>query len=267
MHRRFLLISMLILLISSSSILAAVTENEVCVDRTCIVIEGEIVAGDFDRFRSLVSRSSLPISVSIDSPGGDLVEAMKIGRLIRESFFSVSAPSDQDSYGSCYSACFLIWVSGIHRVGGRGRLGVHRPRFDQEYFANLSAKEADAQYKRLLQELRAYMKTMDVPESIIERVFSISSGDLHVLTNEEFFLLWGRDGYVPSISEWLYSKCGEITEQEWADLEDLNAQAGTRTLSRAEQFYRKSLQEKVMQVWPCRLESIKKEQVARRRGN
>jgi hypothetical protein len=98
-----------------------------------VIVEGKIEAGDYDKLRSIYgergqSEFSLGLSevnvLSLASPGGDLAEAMKIGRLVRALKLITNVPSriglhsklgmanehklknPQANY-MCASACFL----------------------------------------------------------------------------------------------------------------------------------------------------------------
>ena len=58
-----------------------------------VYIVGEIKAGDVNEFQQKLQIATLPTKVSIYSTGGDLVEAMLIGEIIRDRFVPVFAPS------------------------------------------------------------------------------------------------------------------------------------------------------------------------------
>ena len=90
-----------------------------------VSIDGEIVKGDYERFvkflneqigeiGSLAEHPGWPSSLWINSAGGNVIEAIKLGRLVRELMIGVhvgtNSPDDQ-----CNSACFLIWAGGVER--------------------------------------------------------------------------------------------------------------------------------------------------------
>lgn len=75
-----------------------------------VVLEGEIVRGDADRFWETVKGIDLG-AVLLKSPGGNLVEGLAIGRAIRASGFTTGvAPGT-----ACASACALAWLGGETR--------------------------------------------------------------------------------------------------------------------------------------------------------
>ena len=71
--------------------------EELRVYRGVLVFEGKIVAGDFDKVRSFLGKKSnfdkISGGVFLASPGGSIIQAMKIGRLIRDLRLSTDAPS------------------------------------------------------------------------------------------------------------------------------------------------------------------------------
>ena len=85
-----------------------------------VSIKGDIVFGDDLKFRSIV-RGMPKAVVFLESPGGNPIVAMAIGRIIRARSFNT-----QITAGTCASACGLIWLAGKHRgIGPTGRVGFH----------------------------------------------------------------------------------------------------------------------------------------------
>jgi hypothetical protein len=166
MHRSLLA---LLLAAAGATSLAAefvVVEDE-CRGRQ-LVIQGVIEPGDYARLRErmhrLVAGDPLPDvqdadvlwTVKLDSAGGDLDEAMRIGRFLREALATTEvgyryarrldgvwdyARSGQllclEGSGTlsgcsgalvpaeCTGACLLIWLGGAERFAMEGRVGVH----------------------------------------------------------------------------------------------------------------------------------------------
>ena len=85
-----------------------------------VSIKGDIVFGDDLKFRSIV-RGMPKAVVFLESPGGNPIVAIAIGRIIRARSFDT-----QITTGTCASACGLIWLAGKHRgIGPTGRVGFH----------------------------------------------------------------------------------------------------------------------------------------------
>ena len=121
-----------------------------------IVIHGEIRQGDYDKFVDILRQlDSLPDevpelaripSVLLSSPGGDVVEAMRIGHVIRTLSSGVEVPStvlfrewdlergvfeeprfeitleglarkqSLELENTCFSACFFLYIAGVQRT-------------------------------------------------------------------------------------------------------------------------------------------------------
>jgi hypothetical protein len=189
--------------------------------------------------------------VYVDSPGGDVREAMRIGRLIRKLLLTVEAPSYFDlaeaddptkrastktylwlfdaeqmkpicigAPGSCgcASACTLIWVAGGKRDGDV--LGLHRPRFKDQSFAALDAESAQRAYGGVISEMSQYLKDMEAPPEFALKMVETPSSE--IMWNEPDRSESGsNDGYPPSIAEWLMANCGSYSREQKSHLWDL----------------------------------------------
>ncbi len=97
-------------LASSKSIAAEIRVVPTGTSLELIVLRGVIEKGDADRFQGLV-RSVIDGAVLFESPGGNLLEGLSIGRKIRDANFSTGVASDT----ACASACALAWLGGTTR--------------------------------------------------------------------------------------------------------------------------------------------------------
>lgn len=94
-----------------------------------LLITGQVEEGDSQRFRNyLAEMSDEPALVALHSPGGLVLEALQIGRHIREKgMTSAVLPG-----GFCVSSCPYILAGGIERVVSRsGIVGLHQHYYDQ----------------------------------------------------------------------------------------------------------------------------------------
>lgn len=181
------------------------------------LLNGQIERGDYQKVE-LFFRSNHPDlnDFYLKSSGGDVIDALKIGRLFRKYFISTNAPfrlSDGDTYfivpsrgecrgpncGFCASACALIWFGGVERGG---TVGLHRPRTDDRTFAGLSPGEASTFYRQVLREIETYLDEMEVPRAIIETMVATSSGEIHWVDRSD-----DRLDETPSIAEWSAATC------------------------------------------------------------
>jgi hypothetical protein len=171
-------------------------------------LSGEIVKGDYEKVKSLISSTTSTFWLA--SPGGDVDEALKIGRLFREYLISTEAPY-RDPHGfltncrgqncTCASACAFIWFGGVDRMG---TVGLHRPYIDEPVFRGLPPADASMTYRRMLDNVVVYLNEMEVPRSIIETMATTNSGDIRWVN----YFDEGLDR-PPSIAEWVDASCGK----------------------------------------------------------
>ncbi len=169
-----------------------------------IYITGDIQFADYDRLRTFLLKDfdSYLIStrsIYISSNGGDVVEAIKIGRLLREMYAEVYIPPD----ASCASACFVLYISAVERSSG-GKVGIHRPYFDQRYFAGLSPTNAEKRQLELTKAFNDYLERNYVPRQLVDRMNATSSKEIRWLTEDDLDEL-GR--YANWYEEFLLAKC------------------------------------------------------------
>jgi hypothetical protein len=186
---------------------------------------GKIVPGDFERFKSALRTAPAGLNtINLRSPGGDVMEAVKIGRLVRSLYLDTLAPLSPEAgpyakhncssdhptvrrQGTCLcaSACFLIWAGGLTPFGDH--VYIHRISFDKEYYGSLSPSEADIKYEQGLRVVREYLTEMGVPERYYEKLVrtpSNFSAKVKFLEVMKDFNWIGR----PSLNEWMIARCG-----------------------------------------------------------
>jgi hypothetical protein len=238
-----------------------------------VSITGAIEQGDSDKLKnillSLKSKNTGISQIQLASEGGDVIEALKIGFQIRKNFIKTLAPiavphknggtfnicpeligrfenpnydprNDHDC--TCASACFIIWAAGVIREGNV--LGIHRPRFSEKYFQNLSAEQAQERYQSMSNEVKSYLIQMNIPIQTIDFMFSIDSDSLLFLDEKTVGSMWK----VPFFDEWIKTKCKLLTLEENFEREKLFKK---KPLSKAEQFYLDHLNEKYWQNEGC----------------
>jgi hypothetical protein len=176
-----------LLVASTLQLWADVTEvHEYKTDgRYTISIHSEIKKGDSEAFTDLTKAvaNDRQIWVNLDSPGGDVVEAMRIGRLIRERFMFTAIMPER----KCASACVFILMAGVYRLAGpTARVGIHRPKFDSEYFADLTPDHARTIYDSMLREVQKYfLVDMSGSDEAFRLMMAIPSDQLRWLTYDE----------------------------------------------------------------------------------
>jgi len=144
-----------------------------------------------ERFNARISQDMENIRFSINSGGGDVYVAMRIGRILRALNASVTVP-----HGAvCHSSCVIILASGVKRsVTPTSRIGLHRP-----YFANLDHRETRqqvaARLNRVYADMGAYFQEMGQPASLLDAMRAVPPERIRLLTYDEVekFMLAGED--------------------------------------------------------------------------
>jgi hypothetical protein len=214
--------------------------EDVKVFRGVLVLEGKIEAGDFDKVRSFLGNKAnferINGGVFAASPGGNLVEAIKIGRLIRALRLSTEAPSGPPTEArrfsqpviapnnlvnprinyQCSSACFFIYVSGVYRsLGWVGRLGIHRPTQLESETNKLDVEQATNLAWRVRGFVKKYLDDMNVPDKYVDLMYSVPPNEVRWISQSEFES--DIEGFVPDAKRWLSTKCNLQTKDEAAE--------------------------------------------------
>ncbi len=87
-----------------------------------IIINNEIVSGDFASFSRLAQMSKPITAVVLNSAGGNLVEGLQIGEEIKSRKFMTVAD------GLCASSCAYAWLAGARRgITNGSKVAFHAP--------------------------------------------------------------------------------------------------------------------------------------------
>lgn len=228
---------MLLVSIPAVSISAEVSLTKDKYGVTVIFIDGEIKKGDVKKVEPLASKlvkSGNLVRISINSPGGDLLEAISIGRFIKKIHaYTIIGDMHKNNLKEgrtrCYSACFVIFVSGSTRVymndetfgdifdvvASSSILGIHRPYFDKKSYSNLTLKQARIEHENINKAARVYLERVSVPTKIIDEMFLYSSNEIRFIGLTEFNKEIGKKQ--PFFEEWLLARCGALSDQEMDD--------------------------------------------------
>jgi hypothetical protein len=187
-----------------------------------IRLTGPIRNGDADNIEALI-RSNLPLPsrLQLNSSGGDLSEAMKIGRVARRYLMITEPPATLDdgqpyfagdvepvAGGICASACFFAWVGGVTRFAGV--LGIHRPFPPVAEMQKLSPAEAERVYSEISQSILAYLAEMGTSAHWLTDMMKIPSGQLYIIPRERV-----DDEDIPSFAQWKFSLSAALAGMKW----------------------------------------------------
>jgi hypothetical protein len=187
---------------------------------TSLTLNGEILPGDAERFAmlfvsvkpSIPGFYNFPDTLYLNSPGGDVAEAIRIGDLVR--VLGLSVATMPNGSGICASSCFLIYVAALQRratgvdtlasEGSKGNLspiGVHRPRFRVPVDGIVGADNQ----QQIMNHMRDHLVRHGVGHAIIDKMMAKPSNDIHWLSAGEIRSL----GYFsPGVEEQIIAKCG-----------------------------------------------------------
>lgn len=188
-----------------------------------VVFEGRIDAGDFDKVDKL-AREAAPTGIYLASPGGNLVEAMRIGALVRRLAWetkSAEGPgvplnlrnSVATAYGVrdparnnlCTSACFFIFVSGIYRDGHA--IGIHRPFMAPGELERLPVDDVSKVTDKVRIVVEVFLQRMGVPSRYVDEMYRVPGEQMRWLTDDEIEADFR--GFIPQVREWVKTQCGE----------------------------------------------------------
>jgi hypothetical protein len=167
------------------------------INSNIIEVTGVIDRATVSEFTAVATRIRDWTIVFLNSEGGDLVAAMEIGQIIR----SRSLLTDVGGTARCASACVFILAAGVDR-SAYGKIGIHRPHFDDRYFADLTLAQPRAKYEQLQTMARSYLREMGMPDDLYIEMMRIPSDGIRWLSPEESYKL-GLDGLDPAYEEWL----------------------------------------------------------------
>jgi hypothetical protein len=201
-----------------------------------IIVTGTIENGDARKFQNYWKENaydSFNFIVSLDSPGGSLMDGVEIGQFLRKvgahtevRRYSAEVPGqyrDELPGAQCYSACALAFMGGVEReVGDGGKLGFH-----QFYGGNSSSTTEAMETSQYVSALIAgYLREMGAKPELFELLSGTSPSNMFVPSLEQIaalnivpqlgfhdFRLMPKDGLIvatavdernPSVLERLY---------------------------------------------------------------
>ncbi len=186
-------------------------------ERKVVVIEGKISVRDVHALSAALTKAggvfvsehaNLPLTaVVLDSGGGDVESAIKMGRILRERL----AVAHVQKGARCDSACVLVFVGAVEKhIHDDAKLGLHRIYFDPELFANLNLEDARRVYAADEGAVRIYLDEMRVRQSTMDAMLQVPSNQVWRVGPSEAGRL-GLMGVDPAFEEWdrarLVSSC------------------------------------------------------------
>jgi FKBP-type peptidyl-prolyl cis-trans isomerase len=151
-----------------------------CPSGLCIKITGTITKNDEALLSLALAKVGKGPTVTLASPGGEVLPALRMGRLLR------SAKALTHVVGSCSSACVFLLASGVDRavIGTDSRVGLHRPTFPAEIFASLSDADARRHYDKLTEDCRKYLREMGMDDKLFADMLRVPSQEIRFVGAE-----------------------------------------------------------------------------------
>ncbi|WP_138934344.1 hypothetical protein [Roseovarius arcticus] len=143
-------------------------------------LTGSIAPGDDARLAERLEAEAGLERVALNSPGGSVRDALRVGRSIRAAELSTVVEAGD----VCFSACPYVLAAGVERGAGEGaQVGVH-----QHYFGKntvLPAFLAVEDIQRGQGEVMEYLGDMDVDIRLMRPALATAPDDIYVLLPEE----------------------------------------------------------------------------------
>jgi hypothetical protein len=173
-----------------------------------IELTGPIEAGDFSKVETylLQQKTGGPEieAAYLNSPGGNLAEAMRLGSLLRELLVATIIETNNTTRKvECSGACVLVFAGGIQRSVWwlEGNLPAVR----------LYLSEDQREEAHLPSEIvAAYLRQMGVADELIHRIAESSPAEVELEGNELRSLNW----IDPAYQNRLRAECGELDPDE-----------------------------------------------------
>lgn len=196
------------------------TAADVYVERKYqIHIDGTIRSGDAERVAKLLTQMNVVSTFRVKSPGGSVLEAIKIASLINGLKASLVIKKGE----VCASSCFFLFINGYHRFAmpfrtpeamqaGRGKgymyVGIHRPYLSSEDEVYATSVEKQAQ---LMAEVKTYLRDRSVPEYLISEMMSRPSNEIYWLQEKDLDAIGEHDA---GVEEVLIKEC-KYSRDDW----------------------------------------------------
>lgn len=192
-----------------------------------VLLEGKIEKGDYDKVLK-IAKAILVRGIYLASPGGDVAEAMRIGRLIRRLRWETEIPQaqalsdrpdliknlarvhglkDPIHNNLCASACFFIHIAGIYRFGDT--LLIHRPYLSEAELRKVSGDQVLRISQVARAETDAYLKEMGLPAKYSETMYSVPKDQVQLLAESD--IKADIYGFIPELQDWVNTRCEKTT--------------------------------------------------------
>ena len=156
-----------------------------------VYLDGEIDRDAPRRLRAALDAVQRDLLyVVFNSPGGNLIAGMEIGRILRAAGASTNigvrtADIQHPAVGICASSCALAFLGGNYRYAYKGSVyGVHR------FSSSTGASASDLDVAQLLSSsVSSYMREMGIDPKLFDLMASAGPSQIRILPLEELTAL------------------------------------------------------------------------------
>ncbi len=217
-----ILIHLTIWLFALANIVAAAEIKEGAQQDCAVELNGEFVAGDFEKFKIAASYKKLDDRIGdgelensynealcLNSPGGSYLE----GRLIANFVHEYAIPTRINKGSECFSACAIVFMAGrvrgdefdnpARQLNVHAKLGFHAPFWNFDDNAQFSGKEVKmlteaihqmtADFIRFGSFTSAFSFRPDISASLLADMYGSKSNELAILDTVDEVARWGVD--------------------------------------------------------------------------
>jgi hypothetical protein len=166
-------------IIAVASIAKAPADNRIDKKTAIVHITGTIWDRDAGRLHNLADElAKTTPQFMLDSIGGDILAAMRIGRLVRK----LEGRTTVAARAKCHSACALIFIAGVERISV-GEIGLHRPYLDTD--ADLLRDQLPMLYARV----KDYVAEMGIGDGFVQKMMDTDSSTMALYAGKDALAL------------------------------------------------------------------------------
>jgi hypothetical protein len=132
--------------------------------------------------------------LKLDSPGGNVAEAILIGKLVRTRQIATFVTSD----AACASSCVLVLAGGVRRIAF-GPVAIHS-FYSPDLLGTGNFAQSNAKYDEVARTIEDYLRTMRVSRSLLDAMMKIPHDNVKELSLQELDA-FGLVGIDPSYAQ------------------------------------------------------------------
>jgi hypothetical protein len=187
---------------------ASAARADIRTDEWQVWITNEITDEDANEFEKQIPElvNHVNFQVLLDSPGGSVAAAIRIGRLVRK----FDGTTRIETNGRCYSSCALIFIAGVYRTNA-GELGLHRPYLA----AQVEAEAVRQQVPKMYAVVKGYVSEMGVSDLFYQQMMNTEPSGLIRYRDETERLIPMEDPVYEEIRVAVEARKRGITASEW----------------------------------------------------